>query len=539
MRTVLAKTDLDALKAAGEELLGSLRNKCIWYSESCARHGESELLAAFRVRRLCCPSCETSNFSFPYSLITVGSRSRDESHGYFGCTACGTVTRSALAATTRRCHECGKGLQPSSESLLRGRLQRCHSCGLAFPAFDGSNNDWKLCLTQRKCTDAVGRPVVHFDTEMADGGNESALLSIPSPLVQDIETGIERDILRRAGFTRWADLYPTRQLQTLLMAATTTESISDRAVQGHMRIAIAGSADMPGYLCRWDRYYPKAFGASDNHRFAPVGVAVEVNPLASQGRGTLQRRLQNAQTAVTWLASQHEQLGDRLPPISFHVGSSVSQPVETNTTDIVLTDPPYFADVQYHELSSPLVAWAEVLGLITESERPSAIQEAVVNRVRGLDPLSYQTALQQVFKESGRTLTQDGALLLTFNNSNFRAWHCLATALRESQFSVHAIAPVQSELATDHSKQSAHSFTRDLVIECRHYARVGGLVVANRSEHTEAAELIAAGETIAANTWRTYEQAVAVFFERLGRQPKWIRLSQSAEQAAPPQSDIR
>lgn len=62
------------------------------YSADCSRHGQGEILNAFWVRSVQCTTCTHDAFLFPFGLLTLASRTRDEPEGYFGCSACGTVT---------------------------------------------------------------------------------------------------------------------------------------------------------------------------------------------------------------------------------------------------------------------------------------------------------------------------------------------------------------------------------------------------------------------------------------------------------------
>jgi hypothetical protein len=123
----------------------------------------------------------------------------------------------------------------------------------------------------------------------------------PAPLLEKILIGRETAVLRRGGFRKWRDLYPSRQLKVLLKAVRLANGLElDRNVRSRIQLAIAGAGEMAGHLCRWDRFHPKAFEALANHRFAVLGLAVETNLVAERGRGTLKRRLRNSLNAANW-----------------------------------------------------------------------------------------------------------------------------------------------------------------------------------------------------------------------------------------------
>jgi hypothetical protein len=75
-------------------------------------------------------------------------------------------------------------------------------------------------------------------------------------------------------------------------------------VKRRLLMAVLGACEMAGYVCRWERYHPKAIEAIANHRHTRATVVVETNLLSAVGRGTLPRRLHAAEKALTWLQGE-------------------------------------------------------------------------------------------------------------------------------------------------------------------------------------------------------------------------------------------
>lgn len=528
MDVALGGESPEAIERAGAQVLSRLRADCTDYRGSCSSHETSELLVAFWVRRLICPACSSDCYSYPYGLVTLASRARQETDGYFGCTACGEVTRHPINSSMKRCRNCSSELHPADGPLMRNRELTCPHCLIKFKSFDYPDYNWKLSLVQRKCIGDRGSYSVHFDYPSESDMPSEEPLTAPEPLLRPIQDGMETKILKRAGYRTWADLYPPRQMRALLRAAELASEIGNDAVRRHLLLAICGAAEMPGYLVRWDRYYPKAFGATDNHRFAPVGLAAELNPLATQGRGTLARRLVLAREAVSWRSDATGEGRGELGPIEFHVGSSIQQPIASNTVDLILTDPPYYGDIQYSELSTLLRAWAESVGLMDGESQVDPSEEVTVNRSLHLGSSHYGDTLEKVLSECARTLQFHGSLIMTFNNRDLSAWCALGTALRNSGLWVHAIAPVVSESKNDHSKKARYSFTRDLIIECR-LDRCELAYVRNSDTSPEALELVAAGQVIASHTWISEAEARRMYLALLDHNPRWINLKTNVE----------
>jgi putative DNA methylase len=519
LRATLEPVDIEEFASASAGLLeGLAATRRELFATCCTEHGErSEVLTAFWVRVASCPGCDGEVNLFPYSLISRASRMPGERVSWWGCAACGEVTASA-AKRPRRCGGCGAPLAPEERRLLPGRLASCshEGCGVSFGAFR-SRARWKMVLVQRRCR-ADGRWVVHLDRptdQERRQASRSAGTDTPVPLREKIPVGLETRVLAQSGFKRWADLYTPRQLAVLSAAVPMIDGLrASAAVRARLRLALCGCAEMAGHLSRWDRYYPKAFEAMANHRFAVTGLSAETNLLAERGRGTLPRRLGHSLRAAQWTQAEFPEgltvrrltarPRARVLPAGVVVteGSSEHQRAASGSVDLVLTDPPYFDDVQYAELAGAFLSWAHASGLVAASTQLDLGSEAVANSLRGTGVERYHDLLAAILIETRRTLASDGRMILTYHNTDLRAWWALGRALQSSGFAVIALAVTHAENERDHAKRGRLAFTRDLVIECvpsspSPHADRPAVEIATCSGEPEALELLAAGRAIA------------------------------------------
>lgn len=511
--TALDGVDPHALSSAGSQLLADLQPlRRSLYGAPCPTHGKgSETLATFWVGTAVCERCSVVTYLFPYSLVTLASRARDKDAAFFGCRCCGAVSARLTNRTDIRCSVCRHRFAPPDEPLLYDRRAACWSCGHELAVFEGEIVRREPVLVQRLCA-TNGRQLLHFGSPLP---RDLALAQTdrpvtPMPLHRAIPDGLETSILRRAGFRRWLDLYPPRQLEVLVSAASVVDQLDiTHGVRRRLRLAISGAAEMAGMASRWDRYYPKPFEVMSNHRYSSTGLSVEMNLLSERGRGTLPRRLRSSERAARWALEtvQRPALPSRtraqkipagnLVGTVVACGSSERQLLPTNSVDLVLTDPPYFDDVQYAELASLFTVWAEAVGLLANRVAVDVCREAVPNPRRGTGAAEYQAVLTGVFTEVARTLKPAGRLVLTFHNTDLRAWFALAEALRSAELDVVALAVCASENPDDHSKRGRRSFRNDLVIECgsRPPRRSPLIVTPPRTDETR--ELVAAGTAMA------------------------------------------
>lgn len=511
--TALDRVDPATLREGGEAWVeGLVSKRRELYGTTCPNHGpDSEILTTFWVRRAECPCCATPAYLYPYSLLTLASRGKSETHAYFGCRACGAVTRSRRDAKERRCSDCSRRLPDYNKSLLADGLFRCceRGCRNEFPAF-AAKFTWCPVLVQRLCGKFahIDRP---SDAELT-AITSAPYPEIPASLRAAVPEGLETRRLRRAGVKCWADLYPPRQLNSLLSAAAALDDHELGApIRSRLRLVICGAAEMAGFASRWDRFYPKAFEATANHRFNLTGFAVETNLLAERGRGTLHRRLAHSVRAAEWgesfkgrsartLASgRRSRLSSSdLACPNVVRGSSARQLLGDEAVDLVLTDPPYFDDVQYAELASLFLAWGRATSLIGKSVRLDLRSEAVPNATRGAGTARYCELLSAVLCETARTLKADGRAVLTFHNTDGQAWWALARALGNASLSVSALAVAHAENETDHAKRGRRAFSHDLVIEaCRRPVAPTAILIANEASDPQSRQLIAAGRAVA------------------------------------------
>ena len=547
LATTLDGVDPEALAEAGARWMEALQeDREALYG---ANDNKSEVITSFWVRVCGCPGCGQEAYLYPYPLVSLASRSKHETHGFFGCNSCGAVTRSGLATTNRRCSGCGQGMRDPDRPYHPDGIQTCanRSCGNRFTAF-APGHSWQMALVQRlRGTKAT--------IELPDASDLDAASieppTLPGPLGREIPDGLETRRLRRAGMTRWQDLYPPRQLTSMLRASAAIDRLQvDASVAARLRLILCGAGEMAGYASRWDRYYPKAFEATANHRFNLTGFAAETNLLAARGRGTLVRRLGHSVRAARWAqgfesgrsrrysSGRRKRLSDSAlqSPTVVH-GSSTRQLLPDESVDLVLTDPPYFDDIQYAELGALFLVWAQASRLVGRSVHVDLRSEVVPNARRGADADRYRSLLTAVMKETNRTLKPEGRMVLTFHNTDGRAWWALARALGRAGFYVSALAVAHAENETDHSKRGRRAFSRDLIIEARTkpLSPAADLVIASEAAGQESRELLAAGKAVAElsealasgrlkRTW-TYGRFGRVYRDRLGpHQSAYIRL---------------
>lgn len=431
----------------------------------------TELSHVLRVRVSTCEGCNKDVFEFPRAMVSVASRSPSNQRAFFGCRCCGTVSLRKRNIDSFKCDGCGK----RHHAVEARGCPHCTEEGLR-------PHSWHAVLVQEldstgKQPRAVLRKVRHDDPVHARTATHTC-----EALARPISMGKETKRLLASGFACWGDLYTDRQASALREGLAAISRLDAKtSVKDRLAFCMLGAAEMPAFLSRWDRFHLKPFEAMANHRYAQTSLVVESNPLSPVGRGTVPRRLEAAAGALEWMFDAQER-----PPrvvtatagqhgrkrtewdVLVTTGSSVKQELRDASVNVVLTDPPYFDDVQYGELARLFHIW---LSLYDPNIVVDEDAEAVPNAFRGKTATDYQAVIAACLRESRRTLAADGTLVLTFHNTKLAAWQALTGAIAAAGFRVASLAAVLAENSADHCKRNVKAMLHDLVIECVDGAR--------------------------------------------------------------------
>ena len=151
--------------------------------------------------------------------------------------------------------------------------------------------------------------------------------------------------------------------------------------------------------------------------------------------------------------------------------SSEDLPIPTGSVDAVVTDPPYFNNVQYSELADFFYVWLRLALKDKYShfapELTPKISEIVENPDQGKDTRFFLEGLARVFEECHRVLKDKGALVFTFHHREPEAWGTVLGAVLDAGFYISALYPVQAERAFSLHIRDKEAIEYDAIIVCR------------------------------------------------------------------------
>lgn len=476
------------------------------YEARTAAGERAQGLYYFWVKTAPCPACNAAVDLFGSYVFARHVNRKTHPHVQVLCPQCGGVIQAHHGCTEVCCGQCKHVFDPRDAPATRTHAS-CTRCRQRFSIAEAlaGGKPPEHRLYAKLVLDSNGRkhylPAEAFDRRLYDRARKELAslekaggLLVPSGA---LAAGRNTTQAMRYGYLRWRDMFNARQLLCLHWLGARIARIEDRPMRELFTCLWSGVLEFNNMFVS---YKGEGTGAVrsvfSNHILKPERTPLEANvwgtPKSSGAFSTLYRRRVSAafeyakrpfeialdQGGKTRrihdlagpLRPHHcesaEELIRRRQGVHLSCGSGGSLPVPDKTVDAVVTDPPFFDNVNYSELADFFYVWQrKALGNVCGYNKPSTRQTDEVQRA---DPMEYAARLAAVWKESHRILKDEGLLVFTFHHSRAEAWEALGESLRQSAFRVVCVHPIKSELALAVPKhRSKAPIDLDMIFVCR------------------------------------------------------------------------
>jgi putative DNA methylase len=275
---------------------------------------------------------------------------------------------------------------------------------------------------------------------------------------QDNTLGIT---VRPYGLRHFSDLFTPRQLLCLVNIAGAIHQAVDemgrngyspeqsRAVAAYLAAALDREAENESSVCRWNPNAEKMQGTFGRQVITMVWDFCEVNPFGgSVGDWSSLIDLEVNAIEGAILTGQR--------PATVMRGSATAVPMAAGTVDAVITDPPYYDNVPYADISDFFYVWlkrsighlhSEHFATTGTPKKAEAIADA--NR-HGGDWDKAKSAYEQMmllsFREANRVLKADGILVVVYAHKTTLGWSTLVDSMRQAGFMVTEAWPLDTEM---------------------------------------------------------------------------------------------
>jgi hypothetical protein len=311
----------------------------------------------------------------------------------------------------------------------------------------------------------------------------------------------QRQPLPQHGFTHWYMMFNPRQLlvHSLILKAID----SAYGFEESTRDIVLGAFQQ--YLrsnCNFTFYHQKNDQAAkhfSNNNFHPRSTLLEVPVFSSVGDGTWASCVRNIVSAIEWRINPwelalKEHLNEKVDLTLFQgksekvqtkdpllLGSKITcgsssdlNNYQTETFDLVVTDPPFGGLLHYSELSDFFYVW---LRLVLKNKYPDYFSgeytpktlEAVANRARHPDDPDafYKRILTECWREAHRLLKAGGILSFTFHHSEDDPWVDVLESLFNAGFYLEATYPIRSDETKGQGEFGSKTIEYDIIHVCR------------------------------------------------------------------------
>lgn len=332
------------------------------------------------------------------------------------------------------------------------------------------------------------------------------------PILPEI-TGNEEDEISNStgirvhlyGMKTWGSLFNARQLlavQTLItcfhdavveMERSQKDPGYQKALAAYLGLWISRSSSFASNVCRW--------AASSEIIKTPFGGQAipmiwdypEVNPLAGSS-GTASTQLGYVIDVIKHESSPNTNINAaRVLPYD-----AARLPLKAATTDVVVTDPPYFDAISYADLSDFFYVWLKrALGNLfaetfTTPLTPKMDEATALRHRYGGDTQEahnhFSAKLAACFAEAKRICRRNGVHTVMFAHQSTEAWTALINSLFQAGLTVTATYPIETEMKATVLALGTASLESSITAVCR--LRQAGAAAAFRDVRHEVENVV-------------------------------------------------
>ncbi len=510
VRQEIEHLDLAAYKSAAGDLIRSLEAEVgKFYRTTCLICGSTAAQTKYFlwVKTLPCKSCGTVIDLFPGYLI---AKDRRHPRNVLLCSSCGALSEVGDRHNPGPCRHCGHHLELKSPA---GRSScPCPGCGTqnTYPRPQHGAPSHRPFAIEYHCDECRphhrGRFFKVPDAEdlqrVNDAASQRAQLEPRFTPDDAIPNGDETDRLHRWGYRQYREMFNDRQLLGLELSCQLISQVRNTRVRGALATNLSDLLRYQNMLCRYDTMALKSLDIFSVHGF-PVGLVVCESNLLGIARGdgsnigsggwrNIIDKFYKAKAycdspfevtmrghAKTRVTVQGEWIGDQrnddseaeVRDVRLFAATATKAELEPASLDAVLTDPPYFGNVQYAELMDFCYVWLRRLvsprPVPFEAPSTRSAEELTGNETMARGLTHFGEGLSAVFRRMARALRPGAPLAFTYHHNRLEAYYPVAAAILDAGLVCTTTLPCPAEMGASIHISGTGSSIVDTVFVCR------------------------------------------------------------------------
>ncbi len=506
VREQIQHIDIANYREATQHLITALRRELdSYYRTYCPIYCDENVpVKSFLwVKTLDCDACGVSIDLFPGYLL---AKNRRHPTNVFVCPGCGDLNEVNDRKRLGNCTSCGTHLRQAGPAR-RSRCD-CPRCGHTniYPGKTGRPPRHRLFAIEYYNPKRKPRHRGRFfkKPDADDLARVSAAVRRWEQLMprfvpeQAIPPGDETARLHRWGYSHYREMFNPRQLLGLELSCRLIADIKEERIRHALATNLSDLLRYQNMLCRYDTMALKSLDIFSVHGF-PVGlIQCESNllgivkaPASNVGSGGWSNivskyvkakryceapyEVRHSGSRKTRIPIDGERIGATLNGaprrVSIRCQSATEADLASDSLDAVLTDPPYFGNVQYAELMDFCYVWLRRLigtdadGFHRSSTRSPNELTGNVTQDRGLE--HFTEGLSEVYTRMTHALKPGGPLVFTYHHNKLDAYCAVGVAILDAGLVCSASLPCPAEMGGSIHIHGTTSSIVDTVFVCR------------------------------------------------------------------------
>lgn len=322
---------------------------------------------------------------------------------------------------------------------------------------------------------------------------------------EDLTSSGKTNNIRRYGAQRWNYPFTSRQLLANLtildeLRQLSREVLTDlgqdvgKATYLYLALSFDRCIDYNSILTSWDSTRNKLRNNFDRHDFAMKWAFAEFEAARELVPWVVKHTITNYTKLLSLVPRTDALIADVNQSATVINGSATDlSTIADASVDAIISDPPYYDNVQYAECSDFFYVWMKralrdtwpefCTQILTDKDKEAVANPALFKdvatrkgmRKMGNDGKSaveladtrYEELLTQSFQEASRVLKPDGIMTVMFTHKRVDAWDTLGSALLNAGFTIESSWPIatESEHSLHQARKNAASST--IFLTCR------------------------------------------------------------------------
>lgn len=494
-----------------------------WYDSVLPDGTRAQTLYYFWVKELPCPSCTKPVELFSDYVFSRNAYPKRVPQARAICPHCWSVNHIRYDATEATCSSCRRQFDPQHGPAQRQKAT-CPCCLTEFPIAKrvrelGRPPGHRMYAKMILHTDGRKeyRAIDPYDREIyAQAGQELRRRSRPYPVVP-IEPGYNTNQALSYNYRHWHEFFNDRQLLVTSILSERIGRIEDEHIRDVFTCLLSGTLEFNNMYAS---FKGEGTGAVrhmfSHHILKPERTPLEANlwgtPKSSGSFSTLfesrllrgieyaenpfELRVNGSDKKVYGLSDPmprrrtdtFEQFRTENSELYLSCGDSALTDLATESVDAVITDPPFFDNVNYSQLADFFYVWQRhILGEVGHHATTTTRADREVQQSNAAD---FTNRLTDVWLEANRVLKQEGLLVFTYHHSRPEGWWSVLNALMTAGFVITASHPIKGEMSVATPKQQAKDpIDLDIIMVCRKRGRKTGEADVSNAEVRAAAQV--------------------------------------------------